>query len=392
MNIKISYFIQNKPIFLFLLIILACHTYGSNSIVMSSYILQVQSMDRIDSSRHNLYIVKKYDTMWDLSFKFFGDPFRWPQLWQANTYIQDPHWIYPGNSLKIPQRYNQFRNNALPVNQHSQWDRKTHSQELIKKYFTQYPMDSTRSNRDPEADSETNQEIFHLLKKDFFTSHLLQQSTFLWTEPDKNNLIAPGNAYIDQGKESRGIYNQYDRLTATIFDTCDYQPGDTVEIFHLLRYIKYNDNIANLVKRVAIAEILTRDKSTMEVKLLKIWGKISNNDRVAPLTRFRSYVIDTVTAANQDIEAAVFEYVEETASPHLFQSFVIDRGAVDGVKLGDLFLTYHRKKKEVEKNPSIIACAVHVGKNSSTLFIIKMFKNSLAKGDVTKLYKRMVLY
>ena len=45
------------------------------------------------------YIVKKGDTLWDLSGEYFQDPFTWPDLWEKNRHIQDPHWIYPGDSL-----------------------------------------------------------------------------------------------------------------------------------------------------------------------------------------------------------------------------------------------------------------------------------------------------
>ena len=48
------------------------------------------------------YIVQRGDTLWDLSEEYLRDPFAWPDLWSANTHIQDPHWIYPGDSLCIP--------------------------------------------------------------------------------------------------------------------------------------------------------------------------------------------------------------------------------------------------------------------------------------------------
>ncbi len=47
------------------------------------------------------YIVKEGDTLWDLSDEFLRDPFAWPDLWENNRHIQDPHWIYPGDSIYL---------------------------------------------------------------------------------------------------------------------------------------------------------------------------------------------------------------------------------------------------------------------------------------------------
>ena len=47
------------------------------------------------------YIVKEGDTLWDLSDEFLKDPFAWPDLWENNHHIEDPHWIYPGASIYL---------------------------------------------------------------------------------------------------------------------------------------------------------------------------------------------------------------------------------------------------------------------------------------------------
>jgi nucleoid-associated protein YgaU len=47
------------------------------------------------------YVVKKGDTLWDISNMFLSDPWRWPQLWHVNPQIQNPHLIYPGDTLNL---------------------------------------------------------------------------------------------------------------------------------------------------------------------------------------------------------------------------------------------------------------------------------------------------
>ena len=45
------------------------------------------------------HIIEKGDTLWDIAERYLGDPTLWPQLYQANSYIQDPDLIYPGDPI-----------------------------------------------------------------------------------------------------------------------------------------------------------------------------------------------------------------------------------------------------------------------------------------------------
>jgi hypothetical protein len=48
------------------------------------------------------HTVKKGDTLWDIAQFYLQDPFRWPEVFHANTdIITNPHWIYPGQILTI---------------------------------------------------------------------------------------------------------------------------------------------------------------------------------------------------------------------------------------------------------------------------------------------------
>lgn len=48
------------------------------------------------------HAVQKGDTLWDLSGGYLNDPLLWPKIWKINPEIANPHWIKPGQVVKIP--------------------------------------------------------------------------------------------------------------------------------------------------------------------------------------------------------------------------------------------------------------------------------------------------
>ncbi len=74
----------------------------------SSLSPQVQAEETI---RH---IITKGDTLWDISEQYLEKPWLWPELWEQNTYIENPHLIFPDDVLLIsPSSIRLIRNTRM---------------------------------------------------------------------------------------------------------------------------------------------------------------------------------------------------------------------------------------------------------------------------------------
>jgi len=56
---------------------------------------------RLNPRHPDRYVVKKGDTLWDISAMFLRDPWYWPEIWYANPQVRNPHLIFPGDVLTL---------------------------------------------------------------------------------------------------------------------------------------------------------------------------------------------------------------------------------------------------------------------------------------------------
>jgi hypothetical protein len=55
----------------------------------------------LNPNHPDTYVVKQGDTLWDIASMFLRDPWYWPEIWQINPQVANPHLIFPGDVLSL---------------------------------------------------------------------------------------------------------------------------------------------------------------------------------------------------------------------------------------------------------------------------------------------------
>lgn len=66
-------------------------------LTLTAYAASVQ----LAKDHPDTYTVQKGDTLWSIAAKFLQKPWQWPEVWQANPQVRNPHLIYPGDVLSL---------------------------------------------------------------------------------------------------------------------------------------------------------------------------------------------------------------------------------------------------------------------------------------------------
>jgi hypothetical protein len=67
----------------------------------SSFTLGNGGEFRGPTTNNGLHVVRRGDTLWDICDHYFRNPYQWPRIWSFNPQIQNPHWIFPGDQVRL---------------------------------------------------------------------------------------------------------------------------------------------------------------------------------------------------------------------------------------------------------------------------------------------------
>ena len=69
--------------------------------IVTFFSASVVSQVTVNPDYPEVYVVQPGDTLWDISAVFLRDPWLWPEIWEINAQVSNPHLIYPGDRLRL---------------------------------------------------------------------------------------------------------------------------------------------------------------------------------------------------------------------------------------------------------------------------------------------------
>lgn len=352
------------------------------------------------------YIVKDGDTLWDLSNEFLNDPFAWPDLWENNRHIQDPHWIYPGDSLylgdstreeaalnaepRVPkknpceaavadsnlpkgikssgcaeydERDNEFENMLGNLREKDTKNKKT-EKEKDAFYYKQRPA--------PKMFNGYYQilapEIYTLdsLKKDnrFFTIRSGEKKEPLIHLPESEVVVGIGrktNANLKKGDLVEIVDAKMIEVPAN--------KGKSFDKFALLR-------LSGLARIVAIGDSASRAQVVQSFREIKI--NQSKARLKQPLTPINVAGYDNENSAKMDSLAMIRYAMDPMLIIGAYAYVLIDKGASQGYNTGDAIAVWEDDKSDANIAPRLLGRGLiaRAAANEAAVLIRELYSNS----------------
>lgn len=272
---------------------------------------------RVKASHPKQYTVKKGDTLWGISELFLQDPWYWPEIWQKNAQIQNPHLIFPGDVLTLvyvngqPQmllneaqhKMIQQSSGGLPVKKLSPGIRTKSLQASI----PSIPGDAIRQ---------------FLSKPRVVTREQLENAPRIIASDERHLILGTGSRVYIRGELDK------ERVRFSVF-----RPGDA------LRDPVSNDLLGYEAKYSGDVHIVTYDDPATG-DLSYTTQEVLIGDRLLPEDKSKLENLFFPHIPDKDINAQIISLYDALFGVAQYQIVVINKGERDGIEVGHLLATF----------------------------------------------------
>lgn len=266
------------------------------------------------------HLVQKGDTLWDLAGKYLGNPYAWPQIWELNQWVKDPHWIYPGDPLIIDLARAVATAGSVPES------------------VTNLQPDQRRLDLSAVRRPELGFSFQDFIQLPFFASegaeaHYKGQGAFAITSNKREDrqFLGEGETVYMNGGADQGV-KVGDRFL--ILKTVSRK---------LMHPIIAKKKLGDVIQQVGVVRVITTHGKGSVAVIERCLDSVEVGDHlvrfIEPANIPLQLRTDTVDPIKVTANAAVVVYTRD-AKQHSAggDMILIDRGANDGLKVGETLL------------------------------------------------------
>lgn len=289
------------------------------------------------------YKVRKGDTLWDISKRFFDSPFLWPDVWKENKQISNPHWIYPGDQIRLHQDISGFDIETLEPEPKEEVGPEAVS--VIEPTPEQPP-------ESDEPDEPAYVMFSPIDRIGFIKQTPVKASGTIFKAQDDNQLI----------KTDDIIYIR--KLSSESFE-----PGSQFTIYRLIQHKEFPDStfIGGIQHYlVGLAQITVNEPQFAVGKIIRSYRSIQTDDQVIPFKGRSPKII--IAQSKEDMRGRIIGSEENLGIMGEEAVAFIDKGELDGMVPGQIYRVFYQEKmRESPKYPKeILLTPIDIG----TIFIL----------------------
>jgi hypothetical protein len=310
--------------------------------------------------------VKRGDTLWDLAKLYLGDSFLWPEIYRINTdLIDDPHWIYPGEILKLPAPgTTPTVADAPTIKQAGEPAAAPAPAPTPAPAASAVPAASGEPVYEPPIGVLDGPTVFPKQRVDAAVAGRRRGTSNPPTPAVKLGTYL-GAPFVDRSGGPRGSGSILQILNLSVAEAAS-NPKDRAQLNDELlisppagsaapegeRYVTYTigpsiEGLGQLIIPTGIVQVTRapRDRDATTVRVIGMFGEIFGDQRLMPYDSTTLQFVSRPQPSSDSLVARVYYVVGTAEFPSLQDYLVINASTDDGVKIGDEFELYVRNHK-----------------------------------------------
>jgi hypothetical protein len=292
------------------------------------------------------YTVKKGDTLWDISQRFNDTPWQWPELWKENDQLPNPHWIYPGERIRLYRKSDAEKEQVAA------------------------PTVTPEVSATQEAGPQVNFYYGRMDRIGFIRKPPVQEVGFIFSVLNNKQLVSAGDVVYIRPPESGRVV--------------DFAPGTRFTVFRKLKPTddrKSDETIGTQHYLLGLVEVTQNESQYAIAKVIEAFRAIEPGDLLMAYKQSPQEIL--VTKSTPGIHGTLIGTEDHNELIGTDMVAFIDKGTADNIRVGQEYKIYTQETKKGSDGKKLLLAPVDTGalivlrteKTTSTVYITQTYAN-----------------